>query len=186
MSHQHPAADVSVRVAWPADAPMIAAVQVASWRESYSALLPAEILETLPTDQFAAHWQTSITKPADARQRVLVALERASVRGFTTTAPSTDQDADPGSDAELGEIVVDPQHLGQGHGSRLLHAAADTLRADGFHRATTWVGTTDDVRRVFLVDQGWAPDGAFRELDLAGDGAVLVKQVRLHTSLADD
>jgi hypothetical protein len=36
-----------------------------------------------------------------------------------------------------------------------------------------------------VADAGWAPDGAHRELDLRGDGAVRVKQVRLHTALGD-
>jgi hypothetical protein len=42
------------------------------------------------------------------------------------------------------------------------------------------------VLRQFLTDAGWAPDGAHRELDLRGDGEVLVKQVRLHTDLGDE
>jgi hypothetical protein len=73
-----------------------------------------------------------------------------------------------------------------GHGSRLLQACADTLRADRFVRATTWLNSNDDVRRGFLVSAGWEPDGAHRELDLHGDGAVRVKQVRLHTDVRDE
>ena len=178
-----PTADVSVRVAWRADAAAIASIQVTVWREAYHGLLPADLLEALPEDEFTAQWQTSITTPKEARQRVLVALERNAVRGFTTTAPSTDGDADPARDAEVGQLVVDPSARGAGHGSRLLHAAVDTMRSDSFTRATTWLASTDDDVRGFLTEQGWAPDGAFRELDLNGDGAVTVKQIRLHTDL---
>jgi ribosomal protein S18 acetylase RimI-like enzyme len=178
-------ADVSVRVAWPADAAAIAAVQVAAWRATYDGVLPRELLDGLPADEFAAHWEKSIATPKEARQRVLVALARASVRGFTTTAPSTDEDADPGRDGEIGELVVDPTARGAGHGSRLLHAAIDTMRSDRFTRATTWLSSTNDDLRGFLASQGWAADGAFRQLDLDGDGAVTVKQIRLHTSLTD-
>jgi ribosomal protein S18 acetylase RimI-like enzyme len=180
----HPTADVSVRIAWSADAPAIAALQVAAWRSTYADLLPQELLDSLPVEQFAAHWEASIATPKEARQRVLVALERARVRGFTTTGPSADADADPGRDGEVGDIVVDPSARGEGHGSRLLHAAVDTMRADRFQRATTWLPSTDDALRRFLTDQGWAPDGAFRELDLNGDGVVTVKQIRLHTDLS--
>ena len=81
--------------------------------------------------------------------------------------------------------MVHPGHSRLGHGSRLLHAAVDTLRADRFRRATTWVLSTDDVRRRFLTDSGWASDGAARELDLSGDGTVRVKQVRLHTDIGE-
>src|SRR6476661_6623545 len=151
----HPTADVSVRVAWRADAPAIAVVQVAAWRATYDGVLPPELLAELPIDQFTEHWEQSIARPKEARQRVLVALDRASVRGFTTTAPSTDDDADPGRDAELGELVVDPDARGLGHGSRLLHAAVDTMRSDKFGRALTWVPSTNDDLRGFLLSQGW-------------------------------
>jgi len=80
--------------------------------------------------------------------------------------------------------VVDPAHAHAGHGSRLLHAAVDTMRSDKFSRATIWLTSTHDALRGFLTDQGWAPDGAHRELDLHGDGSVLVHQVRLHTDLS--
>jgi GNAT superfamily N-acetyltransferase len=180
-----PGPDVSVRVAWADDAGAIAAVQVRAWQRAYAGVLPAGVLSALPVDEFAAQWQTSIARPREARQRVLVALERARVRGFAATAPATDGDADPAHDAELAEFVVDPEATGMGHGSRLLHAAVDTMRSDGFHRATLWLNAGDDVLRGFLGAQGWAADGAHRELDLDGDGSVLVKQVRLHTGLAD-
>jgi ribosomal protein S18 acetylase RimI-like enzyme len=182
---EQPTADVSVRLAWGADASAIAGLQIQAWRAAYDDLLPATVLDALPVEQFTEHWTSSITRPKEARQRVLVALERATVRGFTTTAPSTDEDADPGQDAELGEIVVDPSARGRGHGSRLLHAAVDTMRSDRFARATTWLAASNDGLRAFLLGQGWAADGAFRELDLEGDGVVTLKQVRLHTSLTD-
>jgi GNAT superfamily N-acetyltransferase len=178
-----PTADVSVRSAWAQDSAAIAAVQVRSWRQAFADILPVEILTTLPVEQFEQQWQQSIARPRDARQRVLVALERATVRGFAATASATDSDADPGKDAEIAEFVVDPTHRGAGHGSRLLHAAVDTMRSDRFERATMWLNAVDDHLRGFLTEQGWAPDGAHRELDLHGDGTVLVKQVRLHTDL---
>ncbi len=177
--------DVSVRVAWADDAEAIAGVQVRAWQRAYADVLPDDLLSSLPVEGFAAQWLVSIARPREARQRVLVALERARVRGFAATAPATDADADPSRDAEVAEFVVDPAATGAGHGSRLLHAAVDTLRSDGFSRATVWLNAGDDVLRAFLTSQGWAPDGAHRELDLDGNGTVLVKQVRLHTDLAD-
>jgi GNAT superfamily N-acetyltransferase len=181
-----PTADVSVRLAWADDADAIGRVQVAAWRASYDGVLPADVLESLPADRFAEQWRHSISRPADARQRVLVALERAAVRGFAATTPSSDADADPVKDAEVAEFVVDPAHLGAGHGSRLLHAAVDTMRSDQFQRGTIWLNASNDHLRGFLTEQGWAPDGAHRELDLHGDGSVVIKQIRLHTDLATD
>jgi ribosomal protein S18 acetylase RimI-like enzyme len=182
---QSPTADVSVRVAWADDAPAIAAVQVRAWRQVYDGLLPADVLEALDVEEITAAWTSSMTKPKDARNRVLVGLERNTVRGFAVTTPSPDPDSDPVADGEIAELVVDPRHTRQGHGSRLLQACADTLRADKFVRAATWLNSTDDALRTFVTAAGWAPDGAHRELDLRGDGEVLVKQVRLHTDLTE-
>ncbi|QNN52225.1 GNAT family N-acetyltransferase [Nocardioides mesophilus] len=180
----NPSADVSVRVAWGEDAAAIAAVQVKAWRSEYAATLPAEVLASMDPADFAAAWEASLARPKDARNRVLVALERATVRGFAVTGPASDPDTDPVADGEILELSVDPDHTRQGHGSRLVQACAETLRADRFERAVTWLPSTDDVRRGFLAEAGWAPDGAHRELDLTGDGSVRVKQVRLHTDLS--
>lgn len=181
-----PTADVSVRLAWADDAAAIGSLQVRAWQEEYAGLLPPDVLESLSGDAFAGQWAASISRPKEARQRVLVALERATVRGFVATAPSSDADADPSADGEVAEFAVHPDHRRHGHGSRLLHAAVDTLRSDRFTRATMWLNADADGLRGFLTSQGWGPDGAHRELDLHGDGTVVVKQVRLHTDLRQD
>lgn len=178
-----PTADVSVRVAWADDAPAIAELQLRTWQEQYADVLPPD---ALPRDigAAAAAWQSSLSRPPDARNRVLVALERNRVVGFAILAPASDPDCDPVSDAELMELTVAPDERGKGHGSRLLQAAADTMQADRFTRAVLWAIADDDALRTFLTDAGWAADSAHRGLDFDGTGATIVKQVRLHTSLA--
>jgi ribosomal protein S18 acetylase RimI-like enzyme len=175
--------DVSCRVAWADDAPAIAAVQVRAWRTSYADLLPADLLADLQVDEIAAGWAEALSRPPDARNRVLVALERNLVTGFTITGPAEDPDCDPVADGQLADLTVDPHKRHAGHGSRLLQAAVDTLKADRFARAVTWLPAQDDETRSFVTAAGWGPDGAHRTLDLTGDGSVLVKQVRLHTDL---
>jgi ribosomal protein S18 acetylase RimI-like enzyme len=176
-----PSADVSVRVAWTEDAEAIAALQARAWATSYAALVPAagELREA----DFAQLWRDALTHPADARHRALVALERNRVVGFAITTPATDPDCDQGRDAELMELTVATEEQGRGHGSRLLQAAVDTMVADRFTRAVTWLVADDDVTRAFLTGAGWAPDGAHRTLDLDGSGTTQVRQVRLHAAL---
>ena len=184
MSHHHggPTADVSVRIAWADDAASIAGVQVRAWPTLYAGLLPAEALPT-DVDDVADQWRQALVKPADARHRVLVALERNRVVGFALTSPAVDPDCDPVADGEVAEVTLDPAERAKGHGSRLLQAAVDTLAADRFTRAVTWVNAGDDALRTFFTDAGWAPDTAHRELDLDGTGVTTVKQVRLHTAI---
>jgi ribosomal protein S18 acetylase RimI-like enzyme len=180
-----PTADVSARIAWAEDAAAIAAVQVRAWRTSYADLLPADILDGLDADSIAEGWRESLARPADARNRVLVALERNLVTAFLVTGPASDPDCDPVATGELTDLTVDPHKRGEGHGSRLLQAGADTLVADRFVRAVMWLPATDDATRAFLTSSGWGPDGAHRTLDLLGDGSTTLKQVRLHTALVD-
>lgn len=169
---------------------MIAAIQRRSWSDR----LPAEIAERMLADtsleEMAEIWSAAITRPPQARFRVLVGVGsdqtgQARIVGFATTVPSDDTDADPKSDGAIGEFVVDHPAQRQGHGSRLLNAAADTLRADGFSRARWWLDSTDDVTRAFLAEAGWQPDGAHREIGTE-DGSYRIKQVRLHTDISAD
>jgi GNAT superfamily N-acetyltransferase len=181
-----PTADVSVRVAWADDAPAIAELQLRTWRDLYAGLLPDSALPGPESVDTATElWRESLGPSSkDARNRVLVALERNRVVGFAITTPAIDPDADPIADAELMEFTVDPTERGRGHGSRLLQAAVDTMQADRFQRAVLWALVSDDALRAFLTSAGWAPDGAHRELDLDGAGTTRVKQVRLHTALS--
>lgn len=128
-------------------------------------------------------WERVIARPADARNRVLVAVgEGGRVVGFATTGPSDDPDAEAGADGEVDQFWIDPPAQRRGHGSRLLNACADTLRADGFMRARWWMLAADVVLRRFLTVSGWEPDGATRTIG-DDDGTVTLAQLRLHTSL---
>jgi GNAT superfamily N-acetyltransferase len=177
-----PSADVSVRIAWADDAEAISGIQARAWATSYAELVPAA--GGLRPADFAQLWRDALTRPADARHRALVALERNRVVGFAITTPATDPDCDPAMDAELMEFTIDDGERGKGHGSRLLQAAVDTMIADRFTRAVTWLVADDDSGRAFLSSAGWAPDTAHRTLDLDGSGTSQVRQVRLHTRLS--
>ena len=175
-----------MRPGTPADAPEIVRLQAAAWRPAYGGLLPVEVLDALDGSAAVAEWAASLERPAIARSRVLIAEAGTSAVGFAAYNPVEDDDLDPGTDAEIVALTVDPEHRGQGHGSRLVNATVDHLRRDGFGSAYAWLaaagGRDDDLHR-FLGGAGWAEDGARRELDLRGDGAVVVTQVRLHAAI---
>lgn len=178
-------ADRSVRMAWADDAAAIGALQARAWRRSYAEVLPDALLAKVDPDGFAAAWRQAISVPPSARHRVLAALEQNTVVGFAATAPSEDPDAEP-PDGDVVAFHVDPDALGAGHGSRLVAAVVDTMRADGFTRARIWLVAGDDAVRGFLEPAGWAADGAHRSLDLTGDGTATLRQIRLHTDLRDE
>lgn len=171
----------SVRLAMPAECWDIAAVQRRVWGESDDRAARA-LLESIDLAAMAEAWHSAITRPPEARFRVLVALAEGRVVGLATTLPSQDPDADDAADGAIDELVVDPAARRRGHGSRLVNACVDTLRADGFVRVRHWLRSDDDVRRAFLTEAGWGPDGAHREIG-SDDASVRVKQIRLHTAI---
>jgi GNAT superfamily N-acetyltransferase len=184
----HPVAD-SVRLAWPSEAAAIAAIQRRGWDENLPPEAREAVLGSVDVEDMTKAWEQAISRPPDARCRVLVAVAQSDaaagqspVTGFAATLPCPDTDAHPRDDGMIHELVVDPPAQRHGHGSRLLNACADTLRADGFARAHCWLTSTDDRGLAFLRDAGWQPDGAHREIGTS-DGAGRLKQVRLHTDI---
>lgn len=172
----------SVRLALPAEAAQIAAVQRRAWGQTLPQDVAAAVLGSVDLAEMTQSWEHAIVRPPLAQLRVMVALHDNRVTGFAAIGPSDDPDAHPGRDALVAEFVVDPPAQRQGHGSRLLNAVADTLRADGFTRATWWVRSTDDALRRFVTSSGWDADGAHREV-ATSDGESRLKLVRLHTAL---
>lgn len=183
-SDQHPIAD-SVRLALAGEAEQLATIQRRSWEERLPAGVSEQMLSGTSLDEMAELWRQAIDRPPEARFRVLVAIGNEQLVGFASTTPSSDGDADLQHDGAIDEFVIDRPAQRQGHGSRLLNACADTLRADGFARARCWVSSTDDITRAFFTDAGWAADGAHREIGTE-DGSYRIKQVRLHTDISSD
>jgi ribosomal protein S18 acetylase RimI-like enzyme len=189
-----------VRPARAGDADSLVRVQVASWRCLFGGIVPSDLLASLTGEQaqgvWLDRWREAITNPPTSRHRVLVAVSDTAdapatavtpatgareVVGFVSVGPATDADRWPGTDGELYELRVAPERTGQGHGSRLLHAAADTLVEDGFHTVSIWALEADSALRGFLESSGWAPDGARGELEVGTS----VPVVRLHTRISE-
>jgi GNAT superfamily N-acetyltransferase len=177
-----------VRQARAGDADSLVRVQVASWRCGYAGIVPSDLLASLTGEQaqgvWLDRWREAIANPPTSRHRVLTAVTGALPRevvGFVSAGPATDADRWPGTDAEIYELRVSPERTGEGHDSRLVHAAADTLVGDGFQTVSIWVLQADAGLRRFLESSGWAVDGARGELDVG----VSVPVVRLHTAISE-
>lgn len=168
-----------VRLALPREAAAVAGVQARAWSEAYADLLPAVVLARLEPSA-RAEWAAALERPPTSAHHLLVALADGEVVAFAALAPAEPDDGGPKSVGALTILAVDPPRRGEGHGSRLLQAVADTLRTDGFTTAICWLPESDAAQRRFLTDTGWGPDGATRDLDM---GAATMTQVRLHTAL---
>ncbi len=176
-------ADLSVRPARPDDAPDIGRLQLATWRAAYASVLPARVLDGLTAEDVAQRWAEAVDHPPSPRHWLLVALEGTETVGFAAIAPAGDADLDPTTTAELVTLLVEPRWGRRGHGSRLLAAAVETMRAQGCTTAVTWLLEPDRVSHGFYGSAGWEPDGTPRGLDVDGR---IVTEVRLHTSLVEE
>jgi GNAT superfamily N-acetyltransferase len=177
-----------VRPARAGDAASLARVQVASWRRDFAGIVPPELLAELTGDEASAvwrdRWREAITSPPTSRHHVLAAVTETPPRevvGFASAGPATDADRWPGTDGQIYELRISPERVGCGHGSRLLHAVAETLVSDGFHTLSIWALEADTALRRFLESSGWAADGARAELDVGAS----VPVVRLHTAISE-
>lgn len=165
----------------PAEAVDVARLQRKSWAASPAL---ATAISTVSADATVRAWHDAIVKPPLAHCRVLVAIGDGAIVGFAVTGPSGDPDrAD--TDGVIAEFIVDEPNLEAGHSSRLMNAAVDTLRADGYEAAAMWLPADADVLRDFLVSCGWDTDGAHREMGSEDDTASM-KLIRMVTDITTD
>jgi GNAT superfamily N-acetyltransferase len=175
-----------VRPAFPDDAAEIARIQVVTWRTAYRAALPPAVLDEWDADAATASWRAAIASPPTPGHGVVVALERNDVVGFAAFGPADltpGEQADPaGPTAELSTLLVEPRWGRRGHGSRLLAAVSDLVRAGGAARLQVWLLGADRVSAGFYESAGWAPDGWARTLDTGGEP---LREIRWHAMLDD-
>jgi L-amino acid N-acyltransferase YncA len=178
-------ADVSVRPARDRDVPEIARIQVQTWRAAYAQLLPATVLARATEERARTEWAAAVASPPSPAHRVLVAQEQDQVVGFVAFGPADPADGDDPAAVGAGQVhalLVEPRWGRRGHGSRLLAAVVDHLRADGTDRALAWVADGDVASARFYASAGWEPDGYVRTLEDAGR---TLRESRLHVSLAE-
>ena len=180
-----PQPDAGVRTARAEDAESVGAVHAASWLGDYAALLPQRAA-SVDAAALGAAWLAAVTDPPSPQHRVMVATAGPTVVGFVAFGPSADGDTEPGADAELVALLVEPTRQRRGHGSRLLSASVEMLRENNFSRVHSWVPEPDQPRLAFLEAAGFARDGAARVLDAAGDGTTTVREVRLSAGITPE
>jgi ribosomal protein S18 acetylase RimI-like enzyme len=167
-----------VRPAVPQDAPAIATVHVATWRDAYRGLLPDDFLAGLDVDEWAERWRGRLAAPV-AGIFTLVFEAGGRVRGFVSGGP----DRHGYAGGEVFAIYVDPDCQGAGAGRQLLDAAARRLADGRFSEAGLWVLAGNHPARGFYESQGWRSDGAEKPWTYDGTGRS-VMEVRYVRDLA--
>jgi GNAT superfamily N-acetyltransferase len=151
---------IEVRSADDGDVETMAAIYVNAAREGWAHIFGESGLEALqpPGDRLRAELASK-----DPRLQMLVAEREGRVVGFAVVGPSRDGDADGIEVGELDQLYSDPAVWGQGAGRKLMVAATETLRKNGFTEATLWVAEENHRPRRIYEAAGWTMDGATRD-----------------------
>lgn len=129
-----------IRPATPDDAPDLARLHVACWRETYLCLLPEAEISARDEAARLRQWQAEI---AEARSRIAILPGR----GFAQVGPQRDPALAPDWPEELYCLYLLRRAHGRGHGRALLAAVRSetattalvivgNARADAFYRAS--------------------------------------------------
>lgn len=157
-------AGVRLRRAQLADAGAIALLHIASWREAYSAELPAPYLASLDEDARAEQWRTRMARPSTD---VLLAEQDGALLGFCAHGPAHDPDGSLTSAWEIYSLHVQPRLRGGGIGTILFNEGLASGHREGSALLTLWVVATNAAARRFYEGKGMQPDGAAKNRELA-------------------
>jgi GNAT superfamily N-acetyltransferase len=171
------APDVSIRPAQRGDEAAITRIQLASWRVAPG--LGDEVVDLVDSAAVTARWFEAIDAPPGPGFAVFVALDGTapddtSLDGTVLDAAAVESSIAGFAAVSPGQVLaleVDPARRRRGHGSRLLTAAVERLRADGAGTITTWLLDADTARERFFTQSGLGPDGPRRTLITSADGA---------------
>lgn len=145
-------APFSIRPAVRADAEAIAVVHVASWRETYTGLMPQSVIDARTVPARIERWHTILGTPPPQGDSIHVAEVDGEIVGFSGACnPRSVGDF---AAAELSGLYLLAAHHGSGLGAALLHAAIMAARQRGAATLGLWVLTSNARARRFYERQG--------------------------------
>lgn len=143
----------TIRDPEPADAPVIASLHVATWKEAYAHLLPAEYFSEEYVDRRHRMWHHVLT---ERREDMIVRVAEAdgAIVGFAWVGPGEGLEGEEAPrDRLLYAIYVLASQYGTGVGQALLDEALGTAPA------MLWVAKENPRATAFYVRNGFRFDG---------------------------
>ena len=137
-----------------ADLPAVVRVHIASWRSTYSGLVPDDYLAGLSFDhQLERHRRIR----GKAGVRYVAARDDAGqVLGFASGGPTRDTDPSAAA-AELYAVYLSADHQRRGYGRAMVRRIAREMASDGLPSLSAWV-LVGNPARAFYERQGGRPD----------------------------
>lgn len=146
----------TLRKAALADAETLGTLHVNSWHETYTGILPNEMLAGLSIDARSAMWRKILGAPDEFEcAAVIIAEEDGIAIGFGSCGEQRDERLlDAGFGGEFSTIYVLRSHQGRGIGRSIISAMAQELSAIGHSAATLWVLRENRPARAFYTKLG--------------------------------
>ena len=148
--------DMALRKATQADAAAIGTVHVASWRETYTGMVPEEMLAGLSVDARTGMWRKILDASDESGcAAVFVVEDGGRVIGFGSCGQQReDAWAEAGFSGEFSAIYVLRSHQRRGVGRLLIAAMSKELSALGHTAASLWVLRQNEPARAFYERLG--------------------------------
>lgn len=132
---------MTIRIATIDDAAELGKMHIASWRETYTGILPEGMLSSLSVPARIAKWQEILREPASVEATVVhVTEDDGNIIGFGSCGPQrTEELKGRGYAGEFSGIYVLRAFQRHGVGARLMSIMASDLASRGFNAASLWV-----------------------------------------------
>ncbi len=142
-----------IREAVLSDIPFLARVHVQSWQETYTGLIPDDVLYNIITAESREfQWQRTLANP---KVKVFVALKANALIGFCSQTMQ-------GSEAEILTLYLLKAFQGSGLGKQLWLTALENAKAQGAKTLSLWV-LEDNPTRGFYEHMGGVLDDSRTE-----------------------
>ena len=168
-----------MRPADDGDVEAIAAIYVTAARAGWAHIFdePSPKAMEPPADRLRAELRV---RPTPRQQAARRRTRRASDRLRGSSGRLETRTPTASGSGELDQFYSAPAVWGLGAGRKLLAAACETLRENGFSEATLWVAEENHRPRQIYESAGWTLDGATRDKSWRG---VRVRDLRYRITL---
>lgn len=153
---------LTIRLAQPEDAAVVARIHIDSWKIAYRGLVPDAFLDGMNYANREAAIKNAI---ANHQDETYLAKAQGEAVGILTIGTSRDSDLDSTTVGEIWGIYLHPQHWRRGYGRLLVDFAEDSLLRRGNRVIVLWVFEGNSRARRFYEAVGYQPDGAMKIFD---------------------
>lgn len=147
---------ITLRRANLTDATELGALHVASWHETYTGLVPSQVLAGVSVEARSVMWSKVVSNPDESGcVAVFVAECGGQLVGFGSCGRQRDSwFSGAGYSGEIGAIYVLRSHQGQGIGRSIMAAMSQALTGAGYEAASLWVLRENRPARAFYERLG--------------------------------